>query len=75
MELHVFAWTLEGVDHMRKLAKVMGRDIRMIKVKEYRPTRSDLLGGGGGHLYDEQCGWWAVPMTLADRKSVIGTSV
>ena len=48
MELHAFARTLEGVDDLRKLAEVMGREIRRIKVRGYRPTRSDLLGGGGG---------------------------
>ena len=60
MELHAFARTLEGVDDLHKLAKDMGREIRRIKVRGYRPTRSDLLGGGGGHLHDEQCGWWGV---------------
>jgi len=50
MELHAFARTLEGVDDLRKSAEVMGREIRRIKVRGYRPTRSDLLGGGGGIL-------------------------
>mmetsp|Transcript_11537 Transcript_11537/g.21830 ORF Transcript_11537/g.21830 Transcript_11537/m.21830 type:complete len:318 (+) Transcript_11537:796-1749(+) len=48
MELHAFARTLEGVDDLRKSAEVMGREIRRIKVRGYRPTRSDLLGGEGG---------------------------
>ena len=48
MELHVFARTLEGMDDLRKSAEVMGREIHRIKVRGYRPTRSDLLGGGGG---------------------------
>ena len=51
MELQAFAKTLEGVDDLRKSAESMSREIRRIKVKGYRPTRSDLLmtmGGGGG---------------------------
>ena len=47
MELQAFAKTLEGVDDLRKSAEVMSREIRHIKVKGYRPTRSDLLGGAG----------------------------
>ena len=45
MELHAFVQTLEGVDDLRKLAEVMGREIRRIKVRGYWPTRSDSLGG------------------------------
>ena len=51
MELQAFAKTLEGVDDLRQSAESMSREIRRIKVKGYRPTRSDLLmtmGGGGG---------------------------
>jgi len=44
MELNAFAKTLEGVDDLRKSAEIMSREIRRIKVKGYRPTRSDLLG-------------------------------
>ena len=43
MELQAFAKTLEGVDDLRKSAEIMSREIRRIKVKGYRPTRSDLL--------------------------------
>jgi hypothetical protein len=43
MELHAFAKTLEGVDDLRISAETMAREIRRIKVKGYRPTRSDLL--------------------------------
>lgn len=46
-ELKAFAKTLEGVDDLRKSAETMSREIRRIKVKGYRPTRSDLMGGGG----------------------------
>ena len=51
MELQAFAKTLEGVDDLRQSAESMSREIRRIKVKGYRPTRSDLLmtmGGVGG---------------------------
>ncbi|KAL9188853.1 hypothetical protein ACHAXT_011343 [Thalassiosira profunda] len=47
MELRAFAKTLEGVDDLRQSAEAMSREIRRIKVKGYRPTRSDLLGGSG----------------------------
>mmetsp|Transcript_3047 Transcript_3047/g.6687 ORF Transcript_3047/g.6687 Transcript_3047/m.6687 type:complete len:845 (+) Transcript_3047:177-2711(+) len=47
MELHAFAKTLEGVDDLRNSAESMSREIRRIKVKGYRPTRSDLFGGMG----------------------------
>ncbi|KAL7529016.1 hypothetical protein ACHAXR_002746 [Thalassiosira sp. AJA248-18] len=50
MELQAFAKTLEGVDDLRKSAEIMSREIRRIKVKGYRPTRSDLLGSGAGTL-------------------------
>jgi len=43
MELQAFAKTLEGVDDLRISAETMAREIRRIKVKGYRPTRSDLL--------------------------------
>jgi hypothetical protein len=51
-ELKAFAKTLEGVDDLRKSAETMSREIRRIKVKGYRPTRSDLMGVslGGGNL-------------------------
>jgi len=51
-ELKAFAKTLEGVDDLRKSAETMSREIRRIKVKGYRPTRSDLMGVslGGGDL-------------------------
>ena len=51
-ELKAFAKTLEGVDDLRKSAELMSREIRRIKVKGYRPTRSDLMGVslGGGDL-------------------------
>lgn len=54
-ELDAFARTLEGVDDLRQSAEAMGREIRRIKVRGYRPTRSDLLGGasGGGRPYGE----------------------
>lgn len=45
-ELQAFAKTLEGVDDLRQSAENMSREIRRIKVKGYRPTRSDLFGGG-----------------------------
>eukprot|EP00804_Cyclotella_cryptica_P030156 CCRYP_009574-RA/>CCRYP_009574-RA protein AED:0.06 eAED:-0.06 QI:0/0/0/0.5/1/1/2/0/572 len=44
-ELKAFARTLEGVDDLRKSAERMSREIRRIKIKGYRPTRSDLIGG------------------------------
>jgi hypothetical protein len=44
-ELKAFAKTLEGVDDLRKSAERMSREIRRIKIKGYRPTRSDLIGG------------------------------
>ena len=47
MELHAFAKTLEGVDDLRISAETMAREIRRIKVKGYRPTRSDLLSSVG----------------------------
>ena len=47
-ELKAFARTLEGVDDIRQSAEAMSREIRRIKVKGYRPTRSDLLGGSSG---------------------------
>jgi hypothetical protein len=47
MELHAFAKTLEGVDDLRISAETMAREIRRIKVKGYRPTRSDLLSNVG----------------------------
>lgn len=47
MELRAFARTLEGVDDLRKSAEAMSREIRRIKVRGYRPTRSDLLSSGG----------------------------
>ena len=47
MELKAFAKTLEGVDDLRKSAETMSREIRRIKVKGYRPTRSDLMGVSG----------------------------
>ena len=46
MELQAFARTLEGVDDLRQSAESMSREIRRIKVKGYRPTRSDLFSGG-----------------------------
>ena len=46
-ELKAFAKTLEGVDDLRKSAETMSREIRRIKVKGYRPTRTDLMGNGG----------------------------
>ena len=50
-ELKAFAKTLEGVDDLRKSAETMSREIRRIKVKGYRPTRSDLMGVSlGGNL-------------------------
>ena len=59
-ELNAFVRTLEGVDDLRQSAEAMSREIRRIKVKGYRPTRSDLLGGssggavaGGGRSYGE----------------------
>ena len=48
VELKAFARTLEGVDDIRQSAEAMSREIRRIKVKGYRPTRSDLLGGSSG---------------------------
>lgn len=48
MELKAFAKTLEGVDDLRTSAEAMSREIRRIKVKGYRPTRSELMGGGEG---------------------------
>ena len=47
MELRSFANTLAGVDELRRAAEVMSREIRRIKVRGYRPRRTDLLGGGG----------------------------
>lgn len=46
MELKAFAKTLEGVDDLRQSAETMSREIRRIKVRGYRPTRSDLFGTG-----------------------------
>ena len=46
MELH-FGKTLQGVDDLRHSAEAMSREIRRIKVKGYRPTRSDLFCGAG----------------------------
>jgi hypothetical protein len=45
-ELKAFAKTLEGVDDLRKSAERMGREIRRIKVKGYRPTGSVLISDG-----------------------------
>mmetsp|Transcript_9500 Transcript_9500/g.23208 ORF Transcript_9500/g.23208 Transcript_9500/m.23208 type:complete len:455 (-) Transcript_9500:150-1514(-) len=59
MELQAFAKTLEGVDDLRKSAETMSREIRRIKVKGYRPTRTELFGTGmtslegGGRSYGE----------------------
>ena len=58
MELQAFARTLEGVDDLRQSAESMSREIRRIKVKGYRPTRSDLFGNantldGGGSNFGE----------------------
>lgn len=63
LELRAFAKTLEGVDELRKSAEQMSREIRRIKVKGYKPTRSDLIGGldvgvssslgGGVHNFGE----------------------
>ena len=58
MELQAFAKTLEGVDDLRQSAESMSREIRRIKVKGYRPTRSDLFGNsntleGGGSNFGE----------------------
>ena len=50
MELQAFARTLEGVDDLRQSAETMSREIRRIKVKGYRPTRSDLFSGGTSTL-------------------------
>jgi len=58
MELQAFARTLDGVDDLRQSAESMSREIRRIKVKGYRPTRSDLFGNsntleGGGSNFGE----------------------
>jgi hypothetical protein len=58
-ELQSFAKTLEGVDDLRSSAERMGRELRRIKVKGYRPVRSDLLNNNSsshhsGTLYSEE---------------------
>ena len=50
MELRAFARTLEGVDDLRGSAEAMSREIHRIKVRGYRPTRSDLMAGASGPL-------------------------
>jgi hypothetical protein len=42
-ELQSFANTLSGVDDLRKSAERMSRELRRIKIKGHKPTRSDLL--------------------------------
>ena len=42
-ELQAFAKTLEGVDDLRNSAERMNRELRRIKVKGYKPTRSELI--------------------------------
>jgi len=44
-ELQAFAKTLEGVDDLRKSAERMSRELRRIKIKGHKPTRSDLIHG------------------------------
>jgi hypothetical protein len=50
-ELQAFAKTLEGVDDLRSSAERMGRELRRIKVKGYRPVRSDLLNSSTTSSY------------------------
>lgn len=56
MELRAFANTLKGVDELRTSAEGMSREIRRIKIKGYKPTRSDLISSvasGAGTNFGE----------------------
>ena len=54
-EIQSFAKTLEGVDDLRKSAEQMSRELRRIKVKGYKPTRSDLIhSSSNGSAYDDE---------------------
>ena len=66
-ELQAFAKTLEGVDDLRKSAERMSRELRRIKIKGHKPTRSDLIHGSN-EIYTE---FYAANKASADMEDAL----